>query len=93
MSNVVTQELYVQRDSEAFSADFGGRQIKVIHPKDGILELHVFVDACSVEVFADDGACVITDLLMRPLEPQDIALTSSGGAVQVLNSDVWTLEL
>ena len=88
-----TRELYAQRDPEAFSADFGGRHSRTVPLKDGILELRVFIDACSVEVFADGGACVITDLLMRPLEPSEFALASSGGAVQVLNLDVWTLGL
>ena len=90
--DAVTHELYVERDAAEFSTDFGGRHSRVVQPVKGILELHVFIDACSVEVFADDGACVITDLLMRAVQPQDFALCSSNGAVQVLNLDVWTLE-
>ena len=89
--DAVTHELYVERDDAEFNTDFGGRHSRVVQPVNGILELQVFIDACSVEVFADDGACVITDLLMRAVQPQDFALASSGGAVQVLNLDVWTL--
>ena len=84
--------LYVERDGQAFSADFGGRHARVVPLENGILELQIFIDACSVEVFADDGACVISDLLMRPLEPNEFALTSSGGVLRVVSLDIWTLE-
>ena len=90
--NAVTHELYVERDAAEFSADFGGRHSRTVPLYNGILELQIFIDACSVEVFADDGACVITDLLMRPLEPSEFAFKSSGGALRVVNLDIWTLE-
>lgn len=89
--DAAARELYVERDIEAFSADFGGRHARVVSLNDGVLELHVFVDASSVEVFADGGACVITDLLMQPFEPREIALASSGGALCLVKLDVWTL--
>ena len=89
--DALTHELYVERDSADFSDDFGGRHVSVVALGDGILELQIFIDACSVEVFADHGACVITDLLMQAFQAQEIALCSRGGAVQLLNLDVWTL--
>ena len=90
--NAVTHELYVERDGQGFSADFGGRHSRTVPLYNGILELRIFIDACSVEVFADDGACVITDLLMRPLEPSEFAFKSSGGELHIVQMDVWMLE-
>ena len=90
--DAAARELYVQREAEDFSADFGGRHARTIPLKDGVLELRVLIDACSVEVFADDGACVITDLLMRPFDPSEFALASSGGMLRVVNLEIWTLE-
>ena len=90
--DAVTHELYIERDAEDFSADFGGRHSRVVQLADGILELQIFIDAYSVEVFALDGACVITDLLMRPLDSSEFALVSSGGALHIVQMDVWTLE-
>ena len=90
--DAATHELYVERDAAEFSADFGGRHSSIVPLENGILELRIFIDACSVEVFADDGACVITDLLMHPFEPSEIALVSSVGALRVVKLDFWTLE-
>lgn len=88
-----THELYVQRDAEDFSADFGGRHSRVVQLEGGILELRIFLDASSVEVFADGGACVITDLLMRAIDPSEFALTSSGGVLRIVQMDVWTIKV
>ncbi len=90
--DAITHELYVERDAVEFSIEFGGRHSRTVALENGILELRIFIDACSVEVFAAAGACVITDLLMRPLEPSEFALTSSGGALRIVKLDAWTLE-
>jgi sucrose-6-phosphate hydrolase SacC (GH32 family) len=49
-----------------------------------VLDLRVVVDTCSVELFADDGAVVLTDLVFprRPVR-SPLTLVADGGAVRV----------
>ncbi|MBW5445562.1 glycoside hydrolase [Cohnella sp. CFH 77786] len=47
------------------------------------LKLRVFVDQSSVEVFADDGRLVLTDLIFPDPSSDGVALYSKGGDVKV----------
>lgn len=74
--------------SDAFAAD--------IHtaPRlstDGTLRLHLFVDVSSVELFADDGASVMTEIFF-PTEPfTKIGIFSQGEGFRVLNGELFPL--
>ncbi len=46
------------------------------------LRLRVLLDACSVEVFADDGAVVITEQFLPGPEARGVRLYSRGGAAR-----------
>jgi fructan beta-fructosidase len=85
------QVLFVERAAHAWSGHFGGRHGASVPLENSMLELHVFVDACSIEVFADDGAVVFTDLLFD-LEPSAFALYAEGGAAWIWGAEWWTLE-
>ncbi|UJF33904.1 glycoside hydrolase family 32 protein [Paenibacillus hexagrammi] len=66
------QEVFVDRSrsgNTGFHADFPGRHAVQVLPQHGRIKLNVWVDACSVEVFAGEGEAVITDLLF-PQEGQ-----------------------
>jgi fructan beta-fructosidase len=60
-------------------------------PKDGILKLRVFVDRCSVEVFANRGEIVQTNLVFPSKESRGIELFSKGSC-EVLRATVYPLD-
>lgn len=74
--------------------DFRGRHAAPVErdgERRGELKLRILVDRCSVEVFVDDGAAVITDLVF-PRAPLDtLALRAHGGALDLLSLDLWEL--
>jgi fructan beta-fructosidase len=61
----VKQELFIDRTAAGknkFSKEFSGKHIAPRVSTDNILRLHVFIDHSSIEVFADGGTVVMTDL-------------------------------
>ena len=58
---------------------------------DGVLKLQVVVDHCSVEVFAQGGRVVLTDLIFPGVGSQKNWLAAGGGPATVLKLTVSTL--
>ena len=61
----VKHELFIDRTAagkNSFSKEFSGKHIAPRVSTDNILRLHVFIDRSSIEVFADGGTVVMTDL-------------------------------
>lgn len=56
------------------------------------LKLHVFVDASSVELFADDGATVMTETFYTNEPLNNVKLFANGGTVQLKKGEVYELE-
>ena len=59
-------EVYVDRDRSGqadFHKDFPGKHAAPLKTPGSMLELRIFVDRSSVELFADRGQAVITDLI------------------------------
>lgn len=56
------------------------------------LKLHVFVDNCSVEVFANDGETVISSKIYPDASSLDIELFSNNGKVKVKTLQLWELK-
>ena len=54
--------------------------------------LHVFIDRCSVEVFANNGGVVISDLIFPAPASQGIEWYSSSGKSRIVKLDIWNLE-
>lgn len=61
-------------------------------PGEPALFLHIFHDKSVLEVFANGGRVVSTQVVMPTLENQHIALTSSGGSATLKSADIWTLK-
>ncbi|MBV6442243.1 MAG: Levanase [Saprospiraceae bacterium] len=88
------QELFIDRTKSGktdFSPKFASRDAAPYRPEGNRLRLHVFADVSSVEVFAGDGARVMTDIFF-PSESftglrwyGDVALTVVGG-------EIWELK-
>ena len=63
--NRLTEELYVDRTlagKNDFSKVFSGKHTAKRIIKNKLLTMHIFIDQASVEMFADKGSVVITDL-------------------------------
>jgi fructan beta-fructosidase len=58
----------------------------------GALHLRVVVDSCSVEVFAQGGMCVITDLIFPSASSVGLALFSEGSA-RCRSLMVWPVDV
>ncbi|WP_372630182.1 PfkB family carbohydrate kinase [Cohnella sp.] len=67
------------RFHEAFPCKHGA----VVQSAGNRLKLRVFVDQSSVEVFAEDGLLVLTDLIFPDPSSNGVSLYSKGGDVQV----------
>lgn len=76
----------------SFHPAFAGRHEAPLEPgPDGTIRLRVLVDACSVEVFGNDGEAVITDLVFPDDDATGIALFSEGGGCRIVAGAVATL--
>jgi fructan beta-fructosidase len=86
-------QLFVDRSRSgdvSFSPHFDERHAAPCTLHDGTLALHILVDACSVEVFADDGRVVISDLIFPQPESDGIAVFGDHGT-RLCSLDVWSL--
>jgi fructan beta-fructosidase len=82
--------LFVDRSQSGqnhFSPHFADRNAVALN-RANVQRLHVFVDACSVEVFADDGRVVMSELIFPAEDSHGLALRGVG---RVASLDVWTL--
>jgi fructan beta-fructosidase len=78
-----TQELIVDRSNSGlvdFKDGFAANYSAPLKSKDGRIRLHIFVDRCSVEVFANDGLASISALIFPAEEQLGLEVFSSGAA-------------
>lgn len=88
-------EVFVDRTKSGntgFHAEFPGRHAAPLPLRGGLLDLRVVTDDCSVEVFADGGAVVITDLIFPSASSQGLAFFSAGGEAKVVAAEIHPLE-
>ncbi len=76
-----------------FHPKFGGVHRAPLSARNGGLKLHMFLDTSSLEVFANDGEAVLTDLVLPNTAPRRLELKVGGGSPdgRVRNLDVWEL--
>jgi sucrose-6-phosphate hydrolase SacC (GH32 family) len=92
--DVAAGEAFVDRTnsgflpSEAFAARHGA-PLEVM--EDGTVKLHIFLDAASVELFANDGLRTVTDQIFPDAQSLGLQLYAKGGEVDLVDFDVWRL--
>jgi fructan beta-fructosidase len=75
-----------------FDKRFSGRHSAPVQAGlDGSVTLRVVVDRSSVEVFAGNGATVITDRIYPSADSRGTALFARGGAARLLELKAWRL--
>ena len=78
------ETLFVDRTRSGatdFHPGFPTRHTAPLGSSDGRLKLHVFVDRCSVEVFGNDGAVYLADLIFPDRRAQKLEVYADGGTV------------
>ena len=75
----------------AFHPRFAGIHKAPLALPGGKVRLRIFVDACSVEVFANDGEVVITDLVFPSGNGRQIEFFGPAEGFAVQSVDAWTL--
>ena len=72
----------------AFHESFASVQRVAVPLEDGRLRLRVFLDRCSVEVFAQDGLATITDQIFPGESSTSLAVFAEGGGATLVSLDV-----
>ena len=87
-------ELFVDRRRSgdvSFAKSFAAEHRAPLALEQGRVRLQIFVDACSVEVFADGGRTVISDLIFPDPQSRGVELYSRGGEATLGSLDVFGL--
>lgn len=64
----------------------------LVSPVNGQIELHMFVDKSSVEIFANNGKSAMTYLTYPGDDQLGVEVFSSGGSVTLANFSGWSLD-
>jgi sucrose-6-phosphate hydrolase SacC (GH32 family) len=75
----------------SFNPKFSGKYDAPLAVRDGKVKLHVFVDACSVEVFVNDGEKVFTVLVYPSAGSRGIEFFGPERGATVDSLNVWPL--
>jgi levanase/fructan beta-fructosidase len=71
-----------------FHGSFASVEFAPIQPAEGTYELTVYVDRCSVEVFAQNGRLTLTDLIFPEERSTDLSIYATGGSATLNNLSV-----
>lgn len=75
-----------------FDPEFARVHMAPLKPLDGVIRLRIFVDRTSVEVFANDGLVVMTDLIFPTGDNLELELFANGGEAHVNSLEVFVLQ-
>jgi levanase/levanbiose-producing levanase len=92
--NAATAELVLDRRSSGdtgFHEKFASVESAPLVLEDGALKLQIIIDHCSVEVFAQDGKVVLTDLVFPGQESVANHLAVTGGPSTIRTLTVTAL--
>jgi beta-fructofuranosidase/levanase len=93
--DAVAAELVVDRSRSGkvdLNPRFSGRQSGPLPAEHGRINLHLFVDWSSVEVFGNGGRTVITNQIFPSADSDGLALYARGGAARLVSLDIWELQ-
>lgn len=92
--NSRSHKVFIDRTNSgqsAFAESFAAVHSASLKPQNGIVRLHIFVDRCSVELFANDGITTISDLVYPSPQSLGLALFTEGNEILVRSLDVYSL--
>ena len=88
------QEVFLDRrrsGNSAFSAEFADVHRAPLALEQGKINLNIFVDSCSVEVFANHGLVVITDLIFPTTQNTTLQFYARDGDAGLNKVHIWKL--
>lgn len=91
---VARERVFVDRTKSGnvmFHPKFPGVQSAPLTARDDRVQLHLFVDACSVEVFVNDGESVLSSLVFPSEGSRDIEFFSTTNDATISTIEVWPL--
>lgn len=80
-----------RRGGDVDMEGFAARHTAPVSPRDGVVTLRLFLDRSSVEVFAQGGTRVITDLIFPEAPFSGAVLYAERGSAQLVRLDAWAL--
>ena len=80
-----------QSGNTGFHGKFASVESAPVDLENGVLKLLIVVDHCSVEVFAQGGKVVLTDLIFPEAENPENWLSAMGGSATIMKLAVSTL--
>jgi len=92
--NVQQQQLFIDRSQSGiinFDPLFDSLAVYPLVPENNTISLRIFVDQCSVEVFANNGRVAMTDLIFPDPAQNEFWIYANGGEVNITSLDVWQL--
>ena len=93
--NVSDKQFYIDRSNAGkidFSKEFAGKHIAPRISTHSILKMHLLIDVASVELFADDGNVVMTDIFFPNENFTTTKIFSRKGTTQLLKGRAWRLK-
>jgi len=88
-------ELFVDRTQSGestFHERFAVKHSGPLSVDNGTIELRIYVDASSVEVFGGDGETVLTERIFPDPQSTGISVYSNDGNAKFQKLDVWSLK-
>ena len=93
--NASSETVFVDRIASGtsdFHEDFAARDEAPLALQNGRVKLRVLVDWSSVEVFANDGARVLTHRIFPDSSSDGVSVFADGGSAQLTRLDAWPLQ-
>ncbi len=78
--------------NNSFSAEFLGKYYAPRVSSDDVIKLHLFFDVSSVELFADDGEVVMTELFFPDTVFDQLKLFAKEGKVTLQSGNIYDLQ-
>lgn len=89
--NVLNEELFVDRtksNTVDFHPDFGAKHKAPMKPQHKRIQLSIYVDWSSVEIFGNNGTTIISDTIFPDLGSRGLELYAIGGELKVVSLQI-----
>lgn len=90
-----TQEVYVDGTRSGcsdFHEEFAGRHAFPLETAENRLDLHIYVDRSSIEVFFNHGQVVITDLIFPDAESKGLEIFTADEQITLFSLELYALK-
>ncbi|MFS0868887.1 glycoside hydrolase family 32 protein [Paenibacillus xylanilyticus] len=89
--NILKEELFIDRTKSNdidFHPDFAAKHKAPMKPEHERIQLSIYVDWSSVEVFGNKGKAIISDMIFPDLESRGLELYTLGGELKIVSLQI-----